>query len=138
MSRKVMSAILAHREVAPLLSADPFSVDGTLAKARASMKGFRPKTEGTQGDDDAGGQPALDTSADDPLTTPETDPMPRTNPARAMPNAPSGARSVRMRPMPRRRIRMRGLHDVRHRGSTVLYRSCFDGKPQGVLSPRRI
>ena len=33
MSRKVMAATLAHREVAPLLSDDPFSVDGTLVKA---------------------------------------------------------------------------------------------------------
>jgi len=37
MSRKVMAAILAHREVAPLLSDDHFSVDGTLVKAWASM-----------------------------------------------------------------------------------------------------
>jgi hypothetical protein len=35
MSRKVMAAILAHREVAPLLSDDHFSVDGTLVKAFA-------------------------------------------------------------------------------------------------------
>ena len=34
MSRKVMAAILAHREVASLLSDDHFSVDGTLIKAR--------------------------------------------------------------------------------------------------------
>lgn len=33
MSRKVMAAILAHRKVAPLLSDDHFSVDGTLIKA---------------------------------------------------------------------------------------------------------
>lgn len=33
MSRKVMEAILAHREVAPLLSDHHFSDDGTLAKA---------------------------------------------------------------------------------------------------------
>ena len=31
MSRKVMAAILAHREVAPLLSDEHFSVDSTLA-----------------------------------------------------------------------------------------------------------
>jgi transposase len=43
MSRKVMAAILAHREVAPLLSDDHFSVDGTLVKAWASMKSFQPK-----------------------------------------------------------------------------------------------
>jgi len=43
MSRKIMAAILAHREVAPLLSDDHFSVDGTLVKAWASMKRFQPK-----------------------------------------------------------------------------------------------
>jgi len=32
-SRKVMAAILAHREIAPLLSDEHFSVDGTLIKA---------------------------------------------------------------------------------------------------------
>lgn len=32
MSREVMAAILAHNEVAPLLSDDHFSVDGTLVK----------------------------------------------------------------------------------------------------------
>lgn len=36
MSRKVMAAILAHREVAPLLSDEHFSVDGTLIKAFAT------------------------------------------------------------------------------------------------------
>ncbi|KJZ30408.1 transposase [Paracoccus sp. S4493] len=81
MSRKVMYAILAHREVAPLLSDDHFSVDGTLVQAWASMKSFRPKTEGTQGDDDQGEPPALDAAADDQPTLPETDPMPRTKPS---------------------------------------------------------
>jgi hypothetical protein len=35
MARKVLAAILAHREVAPLLSDEHFSVDGTLVKAFA-------------------------------------------------------------------------------------------------------
>lgn len=35
MSRKIIAAILAHRQVAPLLSDDHFSVDGTLVKAFA-------------------------------------------------------------------------------------------------------
>jgi hypothetical protein len=52
MSRKVMAAILAHREVAPLLSDDHFSVDGTLIKAWASMKSFQPKAETAPPDDD--------------------------------------------------------------------------------------
>lgn len=80
MSRKVMAAILAHREVKPLLSDEHFSVDGTLVKAWASMKSFRPKTEGSQGDDDPGDPPKSDTAANDQPTTTEPDPMPRTKP----------------------------------------------------------
>ena len=45
MSRKVMVAILTHREVVPLLSDEHFSVDGTLVKAWASKKSFQPKAE---------------------------------------------------------------------------------------------
>ncbi len=79
MSRKVMAAILAHREVAPLLSDDHFSVDGTLVKAWASMKSFQPKADDTPSDDDPGSPPGPDTPAEDqPLTT-ENDPMPRPN-----------------------------------------------------------
>lgn len=80
MSRKVMAAILAHREVAPLLSDDHFSVDGTLIKAWASMKSFQPKDEATPPDDEGPGDPpAPDTNPETaPSETPaETDPMPR-------------------------------------------------------------
>ncbi|RRH72758.1 transposase [Falsigemmobacter faecalis] len=42
-SRRIMAAILAHREVKSLLSDEHFSVDGTLVKAWASMKSFRRK-----------------------------------------------------------------------------------------------
>jgi transposase len=78
MSRKVMAAILAHREVAPLLSDDHFSVDGTLVKAWASIKSFQPKV-GDPPDDDPGGPSDPDRPAEDhPEPTPsETDPMPR-------------------------------------------------------------
>ena len=44
-ARKFLAAILAHGEVAPLLSEEHFSVDGTLVKAWASMKSFQPKPE---------------------------------------------------------------------------------------------
>jgi transposase len=44
MSQKLMTAILAHEKVAPLLSDDHFSVDGTLVEAWASFKSFRPKS----------------------------------------------------------------------------------------------
>ena len=79
MSRKVMAAILAHREVAPLLSDDHFSVDGTLVKAWASMKSFQPKAETAPPDDDGPcDPPAPDASPETaPSETPtETDPMP--------------------------------------------------------------
>ena len=83
MSRKVMAAILAHREVAPLLSDEHFSVDGTLIKAWASMKSFQPKAEAAPPDDEGPGDPpAPDTTLEPtpetaPSDTPaETDPMP--------------------------------------------------------------
>jgi transposase len=68
MSRKVMAAILAHREVAPLLSDEHFWVDGTLVKAWASMKSFQPKADAAPPDDDGPGNPSS------PDTTPETEP----------------------------------------------------------------
>ncbi len=80
MSRKVMAAILAHREVAPLLSDEHFSVDGTLVKAWASMKSFQPKPEIPSPDDEGPGDPPSPdtTAADQPeQTQTETDPMPR-------------------------------------------------------------
>ena len=79
MSRKVMAAILAHREVAPLLSDEHFSVDGTLVKAWASMKSFQPKAEGVPPEDEGPGDPSgNDTAADQPAQPElETDPMPR-------------------------------------------------------------
>ena len=64
-ARKFLAAILAHKEVAPLLSDDHFSVDGTLVEAWASMKSFQPRTG--DGDSDA---PPLD--ATDPGGSIET------------------------------------------------------------------
>ncbi len=77
MSRKVMAAILAHREVAPLLSDDHFSVDGTLVKAWASMKSFQPKAGDTPPDNDPGSPPGPDCPAKDQPQITETDPMSR-------------------------------------------------------------
>ena len=42
-ARQFLAAILAHRDVAPLLSDEHFFVDGTLIEAWASMKSFQPK-----------------------------------------------------------------------------------------------
>ncbi|WP_425438752.1 IS5 family transposase [Roseinatronobacter thiooxidans] len=93
MSRKVMAAILAHCEVAPLLSDEHFSVDGTLVKGEplerhwserqwrtASMKSFQPKADAAPPDDEGPGDPpASDTTPDTAAskTPAETDPMPR-------------------------------------------------------------
>ncbi len=51
MSRKFLAAILAHRDVEPLLSDEHFSVDGILVKAWASMKSFQPKDDGAPPDE---------------------------------------------------------------------------------------
>ena len=90
-AHKVMAAILAHREVAPLLSDEHFSVDGTLVKAWASMKSFQPKTEGSPPGADGPGDPPGDTDQDTSPDTapaqsdPETAPMP--SPSRRNRNA---------------------------------------------------
>lgn len=88
MSRKIMAAILAHREVAPLLSDDHFSVDGTLVKAWASMKSFQPKDSAMPDRDDDPGDPPDDRVSPTPSpdqSTAEPKPMPR--PARRSRNA---------------------------------------------------
>ncbi|SFU81517.1 Transposase domain [Aliiroseovarius crassostreae] len=80
MSRKIMAAILAHREVAPLLSDDHFSVDGTLVKAWASMKSFQPKERAASDADEGPGDPPdghIPPPASPDHSTAEPEPMPR-------------------------------------------------------------
>jgi len=78
-ARKFLAATLAHREVAPLLSDEHFSVDGTLVRAWASMKSFQPKPEAVPPGSDSGPDdpplppPAADAAQPDP--NPETAPM---------------------------------------------------------------
>jgi len=52
-ARKFLAAILAHKHVAPLLSDEHFSVDGTLIEAWASLKSFQPRAA-------AAGEPPAD------------------------------------------------------------------------------
>ncbi len=52
---RFLSAILAQPRVRRRLSSDPFSVDGTLIEAWASMKSFRPKEEPDRPDGGDGG-----------------------------------------------------------------------------------
>ncbi len=85
MSRKVMAAILAHREVTVLLSDGHVSVDGTLVKAWASMKRIRPKEDGDPGD--PGDPPAQDAAQQDPSPQPDPEPRPMSRPASRSRNA---------------------------------------------------
>ena len=74
MLRKVMAATRAQPEVAPLLSDDHFSVDGTLFKARTTMSSFQPsECSPPPGEEDAGG-PLLPATDETPATPdqPET------------------------------------------------------------------
>jgi transposase len=48
-ARKVLKAMLAHPKVAPLLSDEHVSVDGTLVQAWASMKSLQPKAPAPTG-----------------------------------------------------------------------------------------
>jgi transposase len=54
-AKRFLKAVLAHPQVAPLLSDEHFSVDGTLVQAWASMKSFVPKEPPPPG---AGGPPS--------------------------------------------------------------------------------
>ena len=53
-SARFLRGIVEHKKVRRLLSRDHFSVDGTLIGAWASMKSFRSKDDGEDGNDDAG------------------------------------------------------------------------------------
>ena len=116
MSRKFLAAVLAHREVAPLLSDEHFSVDGTLVKAWASMKSFQPKPQDAPPDGGGPGDPPAAAPAERraaPTSRPETTQRPPPNPPQRPPRCPSppaatatpksisGARSGRTPPMPR-------------------------------------
>jgi hypothetical protein len=90
MSRKFLAAILAHRDVAPLLSDEHFSVDGTLIKAWASMKSFQPKPPDTPPDtppDDGPGDPPGPAPDDQNPDRPEPETAPMTRPTRRDRNA---------------------------------------------------
>lgn len=69
-ARQFLAAILADRAVAPLLSDEHFSVDGTLIQAWASMKSFQPREAATKAEPPVGGDvgPGRDTG------TPATEP----------------------------------------------------------------
>jgi transposase len=87
MSRKFLAAILAHREVAPLLSDEHFSVDGTLIKAWASMKSFQPKGDDMPPvDDDGPDSPPADRT-DDTHDQPQPETAQMTRPVRRDRNA---------------------------------------------------
>ena len=77
MSRKFLAAILAHREVEPLLSDEHFSVDGTLVKAWASMKSFQPGRKARHRTTAAGRKIRPLPAPTKPQTKPQTNSNPR-------------------------------------------------------------
>ena len=63
-ARKFLKGILEHKEVAPLLSDEHFTVDGTLVNAWASLKSFVPKENASKdGVPPPTGDPSGDASA---------------------------------------------------------------------------
>src|SRR5262245_44828654 len=81
-ARKLLAAVLAHKEVAALLSDEHFSVDGTLIEAWASMKSLQPKAP-PDGSDGGGGaeakSPAKPASREtEPTTSTSTETTPMT------------------------------------------------------------
>jgi len=88
-ARKFLTAILAHREIAPLLSEEHFSVDGTLIKAWASMKSFQPKPEAAPPDDGEGpdGPPPSPPADAEAFETTKPEPATMTAPKARMRNA---------------------------------------------------
>ena len=56
-AQEFLSSLLGLPEVRGLLSAEHFSVDGTLLKAWASMKSFRPKSASGEGPGNGPGEP---------------------------------------------------------------------------------
>ena len=71
-----MAEVLAHREVAPLLSDDYFSVDGMLVKSWVSMERFQPKAGDAPPDHNPGSPP-------DPTSSPMSNPK-RPNPSQTV------------------------------------------------------
>lgn len=151
MSRKVMAAVLAHREVAPLLSDDHFSVDGTLVKAWASMKSFQPKPETPKADgpddgpgDKDPGAPPPSPAPKTPATEAETDPMPRSPPPEPQCRGRlPGRETLERDACLAHRSRGAALQEIpRHWCDAVLHRPCADGEPvwpdrAGRGDPRR-
>ena len=76
-ARKFLAAILAHGQVAPLLSEEHFSVDGTLVEAWASMKSFQPKASEPPPN---GPPPPTDSPDSSGGTADQTAPTPPTSP----------------------------------------------------------
>jgi transposase len=92
-ARKLLKTILEHKEVAPLLSDEHFTVDGTLVNAWASLKSFVPKEgAGAPPPDDGAGQPPP--SGAKPEDEAAEGPEPQQQAAQPMPTNPSQPESA--------------------------------------------
>ena len=95
-ARKLLKSILEHKEVAPLLSDEHFTVDGTLVTAWASLKSFVPKEAAAAagvpppGDGQGKPPPSLAKPKDEAAKQPQTEKQ-ATQPASAEPSKPETA-----------------------------------------------
>jgi transposase len=89
-ARKFLKGIIGHPEVAPLLSDEHFTVDGTLVNAWASLKSFVPKdAAGAPPPDDGGKPPTSGAKPEDAAAgQPEKE---ATQPTSAEPSKPESA-----------------------------------------------
>ena len=109
-AQEFLSSLLGLPEVKGLLSAEHFSVDGTMLKAWASMKSFRPKSASGEGPGNGPGEP----------------PPPGRNR-----EADFRKTKNRTRRAPRRRTRTHAYSARRRaREPSLLSRPCADGEPR--------
>ena len=89
-AKKFLAAILAHKRVAPLLSDDHFSVDGTMVQAWASMKSFLPKEQAAPNPPppDAGSPPPAEPLPDEAGAAPPPETGSKAEPDTASPATP--------------------------------------------------
>lgn len=85
-ARLFLKGIVEHPLVAPLLSDDHFTVDGTLIQAWASLKSFVPKPPAARGDDGDPGAPSTPET-----TTPTAEPPATETPATETASPMTGA-----------------------------------------------
>jgi Transposase domain (DUF772) len=96
-ARQFLAAMLADKAVAPLLSDEHFSVDGTLIQAWASMKRFQPREAATDAEPtagDAGSGPAGGAATTEPAASGDVSPAAQDGDASGSESAAGGGEDL--------------------------------------------